>query len=130
MNSHAESARIILEGKVKDQPNDQRFRAALGMVLAYLGQKEEAIEEGELAVKLHPVSKDAGQGPIYLINLAKIFVMVGEFDKAIDQLEILLTIPQAEFLWQLISIPQLQLDPQWDALRENPRFNQLLEINQ
>lgn len=130
MNSHAESARIILEGKVKDQPNDQRFRAALGIVLAYLGQKEEAIEEGELAVELHPVSKDAGQGPIYLINLAKIFVLVGEFDKAIDQLEILLPLPQAEFLWQLISIPQLQMDPQWDALRENPRFIQLLEIEE
>jgi TolB-like protein/Tfp pilus assembly protein PilF len=130
MNSHAESARIILEDKVKDQPNDQRFRAAMGIVLAYLGQKEEAIEEGELAVELHPVSKDAGQGPIYLINLAKIFVLVGEFDKAIDQLEVLLPIPQAEFLWQLISVPQLQLDPQWDSLRDNQRFIHLLEINQ
>ncbi|MCJ7580277.1 MAG: protein kinase, partial [Candidatus Aminicenantes bacterium] len=130
MKSHADSARIILEDKVKDQPDDPRYRAALGMVYAYLGQKEAAIEEGELAAKLHPVSKDAGQGPIYLINLAKIFVIVGEFDKALDQLEFLLSIPQAEFLWHLISVPQLQLDPQWDALRENPRFIQLLEINE
>ncbi len=130
MNIHAENARIVLEKKVNELSEDQRFRAALGIVLAYLGQKEEAIEEGELAVELHPVSKDAGQGPIYLINLAKIFVLVGEFDKALDQLEFLLPIPQAEFLWQLISVPQLQLDPQWDALRGNPRFNQLLEINQ
>ena len=130
MNSHAESARIILEEKVKEQPDDPRYRAALGIVLAYLGQNEEAIEEGELAVELHPVSKDAGQGPIYLINLTKIFVLVGEFDKALDQLEFLLPIPQAEFLWQLISVPQLRLDPQWDSLRENPRFIQLLEIDE
>ena len=130
MNSHAESARIILEEKVKDQPEDPRYRAGLGIVYAYLGQKEKAIQEGELAPELHPVSKDAGQGPIYLINLAKIFVLVGEFDKAIDQLEFLLPIPQAEFLWQLISVPQLQMDPQWDALRGNDRFIRLLEINQ
>jgi len=130
MNSHAESARITLEEKVKDQPEDQRFRAALGIVLAYLGQKEEAIKEGELAAELHPVSKDAAQGPIYLLNLAKIFVLVGEFDKAIDQLEFLLPLPQAEFLWQLISVPQLRLDPQWDSLRDKQRFIRLLEINQ
>jgi len=130
MNSHAESARIILEEKVKDQPEDPRYRAGLGIVYAYLGQKEKAIQEGELAPELHPVSKDAGQGPIYLINLAKIYTLVGEIDKAIDQLELLLPIPQAEFLWQLISVPQLQLDPQWDALRENQRFVRLLEINQ
>ncbi|MFC2168000.1 protein kinase [Acidobacteriota bacterium] len=127
MNSHAESARIILESKVKDQPEDPRYRAGLGMVYAYLGQKEKAIQEGELAPELHPVSKDAGQGPIYLINLAKVYVLVGEIEKAIDQLEFLLSIPQAEFLWQLVSIPQLKLDPQWDALRESPRFIQLLE---
>ncbi len=130
MNSHAESARIILEEKVKDQPDDPRYRAALGIVYAYLGQKEKAIQEGELAPELHPVSKDAGQGPIYLINLAKIYVLVGEIDKGLDQLENLLSIPQAEFLWQLISVPQLKLDPQWDSLRENPRFIQLLEIDE
>ena len=98
--------------------------------MAYLGQKEEAIKEGELAAELHPVSKDAAQGPIYLLNLAKIFVLVGEFDKAIDQLEFLLPLPQAEFLWQLISVPQLRLDPQWDSLRDKQRFIRLLEINQ
>ncbi len=128
LNSHAESVRTILVEKVKNQPDDPRYRAGLGIVFAYLGQKEKAILEGEIAPELHPVSKDAGQGPIYLINLAKIYVLVEEFDKAIDQLEYLLSIPQAEFLWQLISIPQLQMDPQWDALRENPRFIQLLEI--
>ena len=108
LDSHAESAQVILEEKVKDQPDDPRYRAGLGIVYAYLGQKEKAIQEGELAPELHPVSKDAGQGPIYLINLAKIYVLIGEIEKAIDQLEYLL----------------------WDPLRENPRFIQLLEIDE
>lgn len=102
----------------------------IGIQILSDGNIEKAIQEGELAPELHPVSKDAGQGPIYQINLAKIFVFVGEYDKAIDQLELLQDLPQAEFLWQLISIPQLRLDPQWDALRENSRFIQLLEIDE
>ena len=128
MRIHAESARIVLEDKVGNQPDDQRFRAALGLVYAYLGRKEAAIEQGELAANLHPVSKDAGQGPIYLTNLAKIFVLTEEYENAIDQLEFLLPLPQAEFLWQITSVHQLRLHPLWDPLRDYPRFTQVLEI--
>ena len=127
MKTHAESARIILEKAVRERDEDQRFHAALGLAYAYQGRKEEAIQEGNRAAELHPVSKDAAQGPIYLLNLAKIYTIVGENEKAIDQLEYLLSIPHAEYLWQLISVPQLRLDPQWDSLREHPRFKPLLE---
>jgi tetratricopeptide (TPR) repeat protein len=127
MKTHAESARIILEKTVRERDDDQRFHAALGLVYAYQGRKEEAIQEGNRAAELHPVSKDAAQGPVYLLNLAKIYTIVGEDEKAIDQLEYLLSIPHAEYLWHLISVPQLRLDPQWDSLREHPRFKPLLE---
>ena len=126
METHADAARIILEKAVNERVEDPRFHAALGLVYAYLGRKEEAIQEGNLAAKLHPESRDAAQGPIYLLNLAKIYTVAEEYDRAIDQLEHLLSIPQAEFLWQLVSVPQLRLDPQWDSLREHPRFRQLL----
>jgi hypothetical protein len=53
--------------------------------------------------------------------------VVGEYEKAIDQLEYLLSIPSSEFLWQVVSIPLLRIDPQWDPLREHPRFQGLLE---
>lgn len=129
MNTHAESARIILEKAVRESPEDQRFHAALGLAYAYLDRKEEAIYEGNRAEKLHPVSKDAAQGPIYLLNLARIYTLVGEYEKAIDQLEYLLSIPKAEYLWQLISVPQLRLDPHWDPLREQPRFQRFMEEN-
>jgi TolB-like protein/Flp pilus assembly protein TadD/predicted Ser/Thr protein kinase len=126
MMSHAESARLILESETKERPEDPRFHAALGLVYAYLGRKDNALREGNKAAALHPVSRDAAQGPVYLLNLAKIYTVLGDANEAIDQLTYLLSIPQAEFLWHLISVPQLRLDPQWDSLRKYPRFQKLL----
>ena len=126
VREQAEAARLILEPAVTERPEDPRFHASLGLVYAYLGRKESALREGNQAASLHPVSRDAAQGPIYLLNLAKIYTILDDADEAIDQLTYLLSIPQAEFLWHLISVPQLRLDPQWDSLRENPRFQRLL----
>ena len=126
MKAHAHAARILLEKAVKAWVEDPRIHAALGLVYAYLGRKKEAIQEGNLAAKLHPESRDEAQGPIYPLNLAKIYTVVEEYDRAIDQLEPPLSVPQAEFLWQLVSVSHLRLDPQWDSLRDHPRFRRLL----
>ncbi|UCG58909.1 MAG: hypothetical protein JSU70_05225 [Phycisphaerales bacterium] len=66
------------------------------------------------------MSKDAMRGPYRVEDLARICVMVGEHDAAIDQLEFLLSIPGP--LW----IPLLRLDPAWDPLRNHPRFKKLV----
>ncbi len=126
MKTRAESARIALEEAVRENPEDPRFHASLGLAYAYLGRKAEAVQEGNHAVKLHPVSKDATFGPRYFLNLTRIYTVIGEYKKAIDQLEYLLSIPSCEFLWQYVSIPLLRLDPQWDLLREHPKFQRLL----
>ena len=54
-------------------------------------------------------------------DLARIYVMVGDYDGAIDQLTFLLEKPS------LISIHFLRLDPAWDPLRDHPRFKKLIE---
>ena len=97
---------------------------------AYLGFKNEATQEGNRAIEFYPLSKDAAFGPTYILNLARIYAVVGEYEKAIESLEYLLSIPCAEFLWQIVSVSALQLDPQWDALRDHPRFQRLLEMEQ
>ena len=91
------------------------------MVRKRTSQLEEAIREGKLAVELLAVSKDAVRGTHRIEDLARIYVMIGEYDKAIDQLEFLLSIPSR------ISIPMLGLDPTWDPLRDMPRFQRLLK---
>jgi TolB-like protein/tRNA A-37 threonylcarbamoyl transferase component Bud32/Flp pilus assembly protein TadD len=127
MKTHAESARILLEEAVREHPRDSRFHAALGLAHAYLGHKDEAIQEGNRAVNLYPVSKDPVLGPIYVLKLAKIYTVVGEYDEAVRQLEYLLSIPSFEYLWQVVSIPLLEIDPIWDPLRNHPEFQRLLE---
>jgi tetratricopeptide (TPR) repeat protein len=127
MKPRAESASIALEEAIRENPGDPRFHAALGLAYAYLGRKAEAAQEGNHAVKLNPVSKDATFGPYYILNLARIYTVSGEYEEAIDQLEYLLSIPSGEFLWQVVSIPLIRLDPQWDLLREYPRFQRLLQ---
>jgi len=124
---HAEKAVIALEKAVQENPGDSRYHAALGLAYAYLGRKEEAIQEGNRAIDLYPISKDAALGPRYVLNLARIYTIVGENEEAISLLEYLLSIPAAEFLWQIVSVPYLRLDPQWDSLRNHPGFKRLLK---
>jgi serine/threonine-protein kinase len=116
-----EDARSILESKIQEHPEDARFHSPLGIAYGGLGRKEDAIREGKLAVELLPVSKEAMVGSYRVADLARIYVMVGEFDVAIDQLEFLLSIPSA------LSIPLLRLDPAWDSLRDHRRFTKLIE---
>jgi len=119
-----DSARIILEKKVQSRPGDGPFHSFLGIAYAGLGRKEEAIREGKRGMELLPVSTDALDGPGLVQSLAQIYVMVGDYDSAIDQLEYLLSIPS-----QNISIPYLRIDPTWAPLRNHPRFQKLLARN-
>jgi hypothetical protein len=90
-----------------------------GLALAYLGRKAEAVREGERAVSLQPVTKDAYQGPYNQHQLARIYLLVGEPEKALDALEPLLKIPY------YLSPGWLRIDPTFDPLRTNPRFQRL-----
>jgi len=120
--SYAERARRELELAMSENPEDTRLIAALGLTYAYLGHSEEAVREGLRAVNLYPVSGDAFEGPRYILNLAKIYAVIGESDKSIEQLELLLSIPSGNNYSQAL----LRIDPIWDSLRSNPRFQNLL----
>jgi tetratricopeptide (TPR) repeat protein len=111
----------ILETKIREQPEDARLHTSLGIAYAGLGRREDAIHEGKVGINLLPVTKEAWRGPRRVDDLAKIYVMVGESDAAIKQLEFLLSVPGE------MSIPLLKLDPAWDPLRNHPRFKKLIE---
>jgi tetratricopeptide (TPR) repeat protein len=119
--AHYETARSMLEAELEQAPDDARLHSSLGLALAGLGREAEAKSEGERAVELLPVSKDALFGSYMAIDLADIYTRVGEYDAAVDQLEYVLSIP-AE-----ISVPLLRIDPRWDPLRDHPGFQRLLE---
>jgi len=116
-----ETGLLLLEKISREKTDDPRIHSSLGIVLANLGRKKEAIREGKLGVELCPVSKDSFLGPLRVMDLARIYIMVGEYDAGLDQLEYLLSIPS------LVSVPLLKIDPRWDPLRDLPRFQRLLE---
>jgi TolB-like protein/tetratricopeptide (TPR) repeat protein len=117
---YAEEARKAYEEQLRAAPNDATRRVALGLALAYLDRKAEAIREGERGLALDPVSKDAANGPYYQHQLVRIYMLVGEPEKALDQLEPLLKIPY------YLSPGWLKIDPNFDPLRKNPRFQRLV----
>ena len=124
---YAEEGRKAFTAQLRALPDDvpsggsiAQLHAELGLTLAYLGRKEEAIHEGERAVALLPVAKDAFVGPYLQHQLARIYVLSGEPEKALDQLDPLLKIPY------LLSPGWLRIDPNFDPLRKNPRFQKLV----
>ena len=117
---HYRNAQVLLEKKVREDPNDERVHAALGKVYARLGLAVEAIQESRQAVDLLPVSLDALDGPLYLEKLAEVYTIIGEHNEALEILEHLLEIPS------LTSIGSLKFHRVWDPLREYPRFQALI----
>jgi TolB-like protein/Flp pilus assembly protein TadD len=116
-----EHARPVAERLVREAPDNAARHAQLGTVLAGLGQKEDAINEGKKAVELLPESEDAFAGPQATAALAEIYAWVGEPDEAFHLLDHLLTVPNG------LTIPTLKLNPVWDPLRKDPRFQALID---
>ena len=119
--SYFDSVMVESEDILSKDPENADGLLWLGIAYAGLGKKEEAIEKGLEATELFPLTKDALLGAGILGGLALLYVMVGEYDKAVDQLEFLLSIPSG------ITVASLKLVPLWDPLREDPRFIKLIE---
>ena len=113
-------ARVIAAKKAEEQPEYATAWSLLGMCDAALGHKSDAIAEGRRACELLPVAKDAMDGPSFLNNLAVIYAWVGEKDLALQALAELARTPGG------ITFGELKLQPQWDPLRGDPRFEPLV----
>ena len=118
--AYADSARLGFEEQLRATPDDAQLHVAYGLALAYSGRNAEAVGEGEKGLALLPVAKDAYSGAYNQHLLARIYVLAGEPEKALDQLEPLLKIPY------YLSPGWLKIDPNFAPLRTNPRFQKLL----
>ena len=113
-------ARAQQEEAVRTAPDDASKLCFLGLIDASLGRKEEALREGLRAVELLPSTKDALNGTEVLYFYAVICAWTGERDQAIQQLQTLARLPAG------VSYGEIRLDPFWDPLRGDPRFEKIV----
>jgi len=118
--SYADSARIAIEDHLKTTPDDPSQLINLGLALAYMGRKSEAIQQASRSVARLPISKDARDGAYFQHQLARVYLLVGEPEKALDQLEPLLKVPY------YLSPAWMRIDPNFASLKGNPRFEKLV----
>jgi TolB-like protein/Flp pilus assembly protein TadD len=116
----ADSAITELKLKIKEFPDDDRYFASLGYAYACKGEKKKAVENAQKAIKLKPIKLDAWQGYSKELDLIRIYIINGDYDRAMDKIEFLLTIPGD------LSVPLLKIDPAYDNLRSIPRFKKIL----
>jgi TolB-like protein/Tfp pilus assembly protein PilF len=121
-------ARTELEPFLKEQPENSGLMGVLALVSMGIGDKAAAFKLIEQAMAVIPLEKDAVQGPIPIEILARVSARMGEPDRAIAALEKLLSIPYDGALAQNVPLTPalLRLDPMFDPLRNDARFQKLV----
>ena len=117
-----EHARTVLEGRVRERPDDGFALNDLSWINLALKRNDEALRIEQRAADLLPIEKDALTGPSILGGLAEIQARTGQTAEAVKTLRRLLSIPAG----LSVSIPRLKIDPVWDPIRNDPGFQQLL----
>jgi TolB-like protein/Tfp pilus assembly protein PilF len=120
-------ARRELEAFLKEQPYNFLLIGDLALTNMCLGDKTAALALSERAMAANPVEKDAHTGPVPIEVLARVAARMGEPDRAIAALQQLLSIPYVGALaaGTPLTPAMLRLDPMFDPLRSDPRFQKL-----
>ncbi len=118
--AYYDSARIYYENRVAVDAKDHFAHAYLGQSYAGLGRRDDALRQVDIATTLKSVEKDALRGTQTLIRVLPIYILLGDYDRAFDLLEQLLSIPSG------MNLNWIRLDPDCKPLREHPRFKALV----
>lgn len=117
---HGQVARKKLEKRLQEQPDLPLTRMALAYMFAITGDRTNALAEADRALGDMPLSKDALVAAELLDNAAALHAYLGEDERALDELARALTLPNGSYAHLV------QLNPFWDSLRTNPRFQKLM----
>ncbi|HYR22653.1 MAG TPA: adenylate/guanylate cyclase domain-containing protein [Chthoniobacterales bacterium] len=114
------TARAEVEQIIKQQPENAPALCVLGLIDAALGNRRDAVRESKRAVELLPVAKDSVDGARMIKYLALTYAWTGKKDAAFSELSDAVKIPG------YLSYGELKLDPMWDPIRDDPRFQKIV----
>jgi len=118
-----EEARVLLESQVAQRRSEESASfSELAWIYVCLGRNADALRIAREAAESMPIEEDAVLGPNFLVGLAQIEAHTGQPEEAVKLLRKLLTVPAGDF----ISVAHLKIDPVWDPIRNDPRFQKLL----
>jgi serine/threonine-protein kinase len=117
-----DTARRLLEDSLAAHPRDPRIHVALGLAYAGLHRRAEARREARTAMDLAPVSVSPVAATAHMGGAVEIYAQLGDVDAALELMELLLAMPAG----REASVPLFRLDPTYDRLRSDPRFDALL----
>ena len=118
---YGDSAVLAFAEQLRPFPENAQLHELLGRALALAGRRAEAVREGELSLHLRETQLDAGTGPYVRYQVARIYILSGEYEKAIDILGQLLKVNASD-----LTPGWLSIDPIFTPLKANPRFARLL----
>src|SRR5262245_29103395 len=119
-------ARDEVETFLKDQPDNDILIGDLALINMFLGDKAAAFSLAERAMAANPMEQDAIAGPDSIEILARVTARLGESDRAIAALQQLLSVPYAGPFGLPLTPALLRLDPMFDSLRKDARFQKLV----
>jgi eukaryotic-like serine/threonine-protein kinase len=113
-------AKSLNESQLRQSPDDVAGHVQLAKVFAWLGARDAALNHAQHATELLPENKDALEGPEITAALGSVYAILGDNGSAVEILDGLLSRPS------FVTVQDLKVDPSWESLRNDLRFQALL----